>query len=403
MVIDTCFIFAIICFSHGLVSAVCSATCQSFITCNGILNRDLLFKVCQVWIFFLHLMMHKIAFAIIMDMTTPQVQNQLAFYRSLPKVELHRHLEGSLRVETLLEIASVYDIHTDGARALRSSVQIQDDDPHTFENFLSKFVALRQFYFSREIIERLAREAVEDASKDNIRYLELRFTPVTLSRSGKFPLTDVIDWVISGAQAGQEAYGVMTRLIVSINRHDSIKLAEQVAQLAIMRKGKGIVGLDLAGNEADFSAMPFAGIFKQASQDGLKVTVHAGEWDGAANIIEAIEKISAVRIGHGVRVGEDQRAVALAQERAIPFEVCVTSNYQSGVVPSLSEHPLTRLLDLTSILRLTQTIHRYLISHWGMNIIWFVSNWGCRYLLFRSASLPLPGQLFCLWLRNKFL
>jgi adenosine deaminase len=281
-----------------------------------------------------------------MDMTTPQAQNPLAFYRSLPKVELHRHLEGSLRFETLLEIASVYDIHTDGARALRSSVQIQDDDPHTFENFLSKFVALRQFYCSPEVIERLAREAVEDASKDNIRYLELRFTPATLSRSGKFPLIDVIDRVISGARAGQEAYEVMTRLIVSINRHDSIKLAQHVAQLAILRKDKGIVGLDLAGNETDFSAMPFAGFFKEASQEGLKVTVHAGEWDGAANIIEAIEKISAVRIGHGVRVGEDQRAVALAQERAIPFEVCVTSNYQSGVVPSLSEHPLTRLLEL---------------------------------------------------------
>jgi adenosine deaminase len=279
-------------------------------------------------------------------MTNPQSQNPLSFFRSLPKVELHRHLEGSLRIETLMDIASVHDIHIDGTRALRSSVQIADDDAHTYENFLSKFVALRQFYCSPEIIERLAREAVEDASKDNIRYLELRFTPGTLSWTGKFSLNDVIDWVISGAQAGQDAYGVMTRLIVSINRHDSIKLAEQVAHLAIMRKDKGIVGLDLAGNEVGFSAMPFAGIFKEASQDGLEVTVHAGEWDGAANIIEAIEKISATRIGHGVRVGEDQRAVALAKERAIPFEVCLTSNHQSGVVPSLSEHPLTRLLDL---------------------------------------------------------
>ncbi|MEN8173837.1 MAG: adenosine deaminase [Chloroflexota bacterium] len=279
-------------------------------------------------------------------MAVKQAPRPLSFYQALPKVELHRHLEGSLRVKTLMETAAAYNIPTNGIAALRSLVQVGDHDPYTYQNILSKFAVLRQFYRSPEIIERITREAIEDAAQDNVRYLELRFTPVALSRAGNFPLAEVIDRVIAGAQAGQDAWGLTTRLIVSVNRHESTGLAEKVAHLAADRIDKHIVGLDLAGNEAEFSAKPFVGIFREARQSGLKITVHAGEWDGAANVVEAIEELSAMRIGHGVRVLEDQRAVALALERAIPFEVCLTSNYHSGVVASLDAHPLRHLLDL---------------------------------------------------------
>ena len=177
-----------------------------------------------------------------------------------------------------------------------------------------------------------------------MQYLELRFTPVALTRVQNLALADVMDWVVESAcQAGLE-FGVTVRLIASVNRHESVALAEQVASLAIERKDKGIVALDLAGNEADFSAAPFAGVFQQAKKCGLFLTVHAGEWGGAANVREAIEVLDADRIGHGVHVLDDPAVVELARERQIPFEVCLTSNSQTGVVPSLTEHPLRRMI-----------------------------------------------------------
>jgi len=272
-----------------------------------------------------------------------------AFYQQFPKVDLHRHLEGSLRIETLLELAVSHGIKTSTKDEFYSLVQVQQGDPLTFSNFLSKFQPLRLFYRSPEVISRIAYEAIEDAAKDNVRYLELRFTPVALSRVEGFPLGDVMDWVAESAQKASADFNIHTRLIASVNRHESPKLAEEVAQLTIDRITKGFVGLDLAGNEAEFSAKPFAPIFKEAKENGLAITIHAGEWGGAENVREAIEDLNADRIGHGVRVLESDHIVSLARERKTPFEVCITSNYQTGAVPALLSHPLTRMMmaDLT--------------------------------------------------------
>ena len=269
----------------------------------------------------------------------------LNFYYSLPKVELHRHLEGSLRVSTMLDIAYANGISLPKSKfELSKLVQIQDEDALTFQNFLSKFNTLRLFYKSPEVIKRMTREAVEDAAKDNIKYLELRFTPVALSRAENFPLKDVIDWVCSSAADAAKDFEIKVRLLASVNRHESPELAEQVARLAAENIERGIVGMDLAGNEVEFSAIPFKGIFKEAKQAGLQITIHAGEWAGAENVREAIEELGAKRIGHGVRVMEDEQVVALAREHGITFEVCVTSNYQSGVVPSLDAHPIPQMM-----------------------------------------------------------
>ncbi|MFC1879750.1 hypothetical protein ACFLZW_07530, partial [Chloroflexota bacterium] len=115
------------------------------------------------------------------------------FYRSVPKVELHRHLEGSLRLRTLLEVGRAHGISLPNTSRLRELVQIGEDEDFTFENFLSKFQTLRLFYRSPEVIERLTIETIEDAAKDNIRYMELRFTPVALNRSEGFGLDKVMD------------------------------------------------------------------------------------------------------------------------------------------------------------------------------------------------------------------
>lgn len=277
---------------------------------------------------------------------SPPVRRAQAFYQALPKVDLHRHLEGSLRLSTLREVGHTHGLDLPSTSRLRELVQVGEEEPFTFENFLSKFETLRLFYRSPEIIARLTQEAIADAAADNVRYLELRFTPVALSRAEKFPLAEVMDWVLEGARAAEAAHGIKTRLIASVNRHEAPELASQVAQLAAERRNAGIVGLDLAGNEASYNGLLFAGVFKEAQQAGLHITIHAGEWGGPRNVVEAISQLRAERIGHGVRVLEDPSATALARERQVPFEVCVTSNYQSGVVPTHSVHPLPRMLSL---------------------------------------------------------
>lgn len=274
------------------------------------------------------------------------MKSTLDTYQSLPKVELHRHLEGSLRLATMLDIAGAHGITIpNNITRLSHLVQVQNGEPLTYQNFLAKFTTLRMFYRSPEVIDCITREAIEDAAEDNVRYLELRFTPVALSRAERFPLDEVIDWVCESAQQAAEEFGIIVRLLASVNRHESTDLAEQVAWLAANRIEKGLVGLDLAGNEAEFPAQPFVGIFREAQQAGLRITVHAGEWAGASSVRSALEDLNAERIGHGVRILEDESVVRLARERGTAFEVCVTSNYQSGVVASLEAHPLLKMLE----------------------------------------------------------
>ncbi len=277
-------------------------------------------------------------------MTGPLPRLRPDQFDELPKVELHRHLEGSLRLDTLLEVARTHGITIPRNFDLRSMVQMQKHDPLNFTTFLSKFQTLRLFYLSPEIIQRITREAIADAALDRVRYMELRFSPMALARAQNFPLDEVMDWVIESAQRAAEDYNILIRLIASVNRHESVELAEKVALLAIERLSRGIVGLDLAGNEADFPAAPFAQIFKYAQTNGLRLCIHAGEWNGPENIREAIELFNADRIGHGVRVVEDPAVVNLAAIRQTAFEVCITSNYQTGAIQNLADHPVTQML-----------------------------------------------------------
>jgi len=272
--------------------------------------------------------------------------SSLNIFLVLPKAELHRHLEGSLRIETMLDIARMHGLTVPiNILRLTGLVQIGDDEPYNFNNFLEKFKTLRLFYRSPEVIDRVTQEAVEDAARDNVRYMELRFTPVALSRAENFPLHDVMNWVCDSANRTAEKFGITVKLIASVNRHESPQMAEQVAWLAAGMRDKGLVGLDIAGNEADFSGKPFAPIFREAKEAGLKITAHAGERSGAENVREAIEVLGADRIGHGVRIKEDENVVALAKERGTVFEVCVTSNHQSGVISSIKNHPLPKMIN----------------------------------------------------------
>jgi adenosine deaminase len=147
------------------------------------------------------------------------------FYQSLPKVELHRHLEGSLRLETMFEVASQRGLPIRDINHLRSLVQVNQGEPYNFKNFLSKFETLRTFYQSPEIIGRFAQEVVSDAAADNVRYMELRFTPMALSAAQGFPLAEVIEWVTENVEISNQRNGIQTSLIVSLNRHESVQVA----------------------------------------------------------------------------------------------------------------------------------------------------------------------------------
>ena len=246
----------------------------------------------------------------------------------------------------MIEIVRAHDLDLPrNVDKFRQLVHVLDGDPFTYTNFLSKFKTLRFMYQSPELIKRITREAIADAAADNVRYMELRFTPVALTRIKDFPLSEAMDWVIESVEEASEEYGVITSLIATVNRHESLDLAEEVVKLAVDRKDKGIISLDLTGNEADFPGVEFEGVFKEAKQSGLRITIHAGEWGGPENIELAINKLGAERIGHGVRVLEDPKVVDLTRERKITFEVCPTSNYQSGVFSSIEEHALPKMID----------------------------------------------------------
>lgn len=266
--------------------------------------------------------------------------------RSWPKVDLHRHLEGSLRLNTILELSVTHPIDLPRDLAgLESLVRVRPGEPRDPRTFLSKFDVLRRVYQTPEIIQRVTREAVEDAAEDGVRHLELRFTPIALAHAKGFPLGEVIRWVVGAAQSASEAMGVGVGLIASVNRHEPLHQAEEVARAASDFVGHGIVALDLAGDESRYLAEPFLPIFREARRSGLGITVHAGEWGDGRSVRYALGDMDADRIAHGVRVLEDPEAVELALSRRTIFEVCLTSNYHSGVVDRLDEHPLNRMLD----------------------------------------------------------
>jgi adenosine deaminase len=260
---------------------------------------------------------------------------------NMPKIDLHRHLEGSLRLSTLADIAHQHgvDLPSMSLEELRPYVQVIDGETPDFLGFLAKFKLLRRFYNSREAVERIAYEAVADAAADNVRYLELRFNPVALALNQGFSFEDVVDWVILAVNKAQTDHSIQVRLIVQLGRHEP-QYARRLAEIAVDRQDSGIVALDLAGDEINHPILEFIHVFQWAKKQGLHITIHAAEVGPPGNIREAIEKLGAERIGHGVRAREDIAIMDLLNRQRVTLEVCPTSNLQTGVVPRLGQHPL---------------------------------------------------------------
>jgi adenosine deaminase len=250
--------------------------------------------------------------------------------KALPKVELHRHLEGSIRFSTFVELARETGIDLPRAE-LRRRTSMKGSAPG-FLRFLSKFELYRGLYPSRDWIERAAFEAVEDARKEGIIHLELRFSPTHFGRRMKARGEDVAAWVARGARRA----GIGVRFLATFGRDFGLEGNEPTRRAV---EGTSVFsGLDLAGNEA-VSAGPFVRLFRRL---GLPATIHAGEAGGASNVREAIEEFGALRIGHGVRAFRNPSVLALARKRHVHFELCPTSEILTGVARTWQTHPAWR-------------------------------------------------------------
>lgn len=263
-------------------------------------------------------------------------------FSTMPKIDLHRHLEGSLRLTTLNEIASNH--FPELLPSLKKDTQIQKPDPANPQVFLSKFRTLRKFFLSLDLINRFVFECVEDCARDGLAYLELRFSPSALTQSRPELISEVIQTVATSAQEASRLYNLPLRLIVSINRHEPLDLAAQILDHTLPFAGDCIAGIDIAGDEAQYSALPFQGLLQKAKQIGLALTVHAGEWGSAQNVVEAIQILKADRIGHGVRLFDSKIATNMATISQIPFEVCITSNIDSGIFENIEDHPVMQMI-----------------------------------------------------------
>ncbi|MCM2282983.1 MAG: adenosine deaminase [Bdellovibrionaceae bacterium] len=260
---------------------------------------------------------------------------------------MHRHLECSLRVATLKELARRAGIEVpDDERAFRDKFLVTTP-MLDLETVLTKFLVTQKLLSSEEILERIAFECVEDAVREGIRILELRYAPTFVAQGHPHLSFESIHEAILRGITRARHLPVAVGLIAIIQRTRPLREAERVTEFAIAHR-ETLIGLDLADNEVGFDAKPFAPLFSKARQAGLGITVHAGEaiFAGSARApIEAVENLGAQRIGHGLQIHNDPRAIEFFRARRIPLELCPTSNWLTNAVPSLSDHPFRRLME----------------------------------------------------------
>ena len=264
----------------------------------------------------------------------------LEMLQDMPKVELHTHLEGAVRPETILELAPTYGVKlpADTVEGLKKHVQMRPGE--TLLDFLKKFDCFRFVFDHPESLRRITYELIEENARENVLYTELRINPV--KHPDLLSVDGVLDAVLEGVEQARRELGVEAALIVSINRSYSMDSAMQVARAAVARKHRGVVGLDLAGDEVHHPVEKFQAVFDYAQQQGLPITIHAGEAAGPDSIRRAVELCHAERIGHGVRLGEDPKVLELVRQRRIPLEMCPNSNRLINVVKDIPSHPMAR-------------------------------------------------------------
>jgi len=262
-----------------------------------------------------------------------------------PLVELHRHLDGNLRLATVVELAARHGVALPAPdlEGLRCQVVIAEPRPDLMA-FLAAFDVLRSVLVDYDAVARVARENVEDAAAEGIDYLELRFSPRFMAEPHGLDPLRVTQVVCDSLTAAAEELPVGVKPVVIISRTYGPEAGWAELEAAVACRERGVVALDLAGDEAGWPGELFVDHFRRAADAGLRRIAHAGEADGPASVRQAVLGLGAERIGHGVRAVEDPATIELLAERAIPLEVCPTSNVHTSTVASYREHPLPELL-----------------------------------------------------------
>ncbi len=264
-----------------------------------------------------------------------------------PKAELHCHLDGSVRLSTLLELARQQGklnlLPADHVEALEATLR-QIDHSETLEAYLAWFRYTIPMMQTREALRRIAYELAEDNARENVRYLEVRYAPILHTEDG-LTLEQVNDAVLDGLRAAQKDFDVRTALIICGLRDRFESASLRLAELAVAYRKRGVVAFDLAGGEAGNPPKHPLHAFYYARNHLLNLTVHAGESWGPESIHQALFYCSAHRIGHGITLERDPDLMQYVVDHQIPLEICPTSNVQTHVVASYEAHPLRRYVE----------------------------------------------------------
>ena len=277
-----------------------------------------------------------------MSDTPPSIPRELL--RRLPKAELHCHLDGSVRPQTLIDLAAEHDVTMPrpDANALADFMIVRD--ARNLEDYLARFEVTLSVMQSSSALERIAFELAEDAHNEGVMYLETRFSPV-LNIKGGLKAHEVVEAVLKGLARAERQHGIIGRVIICALRNLEPAVSQSLSQLAVAYKDKGVVGFDLAGGEAGNPASKHAAAFAHARKHDLACTCHAGEGDGSDSVREAVQTCCADRIGHGTRLIEDRALMDYVNDRRIPVEICITSNVQTRAAQSYAAHPVRQYFD----------------------------------------------------------
>lgn len=282
------------------------------------------------------------------------------FIHSLPKAELHCHLDGSLRPQTILELAKDQGVELPRKeiKGLKKYLEV-GENCKSLEDYLERFDVTCAVLQTKEALFRATYELAEDCASENIRYLEIRFSPILHQEKG-LGLTAIVDAVINGKAKAERDFNIKIGIIICGLRHISPEKSLTLAELAVAFKNRGVVGYDLAGAEENFPAKEHKEAFYLIINNNVNTTVHAGEAYGPKSIHQAIHYISANRIGHGTRLREDGNLLNYVNDHRIPLEMCITSNVQTKAVESYGKHPIKFYFDYG--IRVTLNTDNRLIS-----------------------------------------
>ncbi len=263
----------------------------------------------------------------------------------LPLLDLHRHLDGNIRPETILALGQQHQLALPGQdlHSLLPHVQIQDNEP-SLVAFLAKLDWGVKVLADLDAVSRVAYENIEDLKRAGIDYAELRFSPYYMAMTHQLPIAAVVEAVIDGVNRGQRDFGVPAKLIGILSRTFGIEACQQELDGLLAHKAH-LTAIDLAGDELGQPGPLFEDHFRQVRQTDLAITIHAGEAAGAESIWHAIDTLGATRIGHGVKAVEDPRLLDELAQRGIGMESCLTSNVQTSTVASLQAHPVKTFLE----------------------------------------------------------